>query len=108
MGMSSASSVSLTSLSAAQEIPVIRTITWLLGIREADGVCFNHNTQNYSKPSAQPTRYCPWDRKNWPSYPHEVAAAIEMLSVLLIAVFERSLVFESIDFPGISALAKRN
>jgi len=36
MGMSSASSVSLTSLSAAQEIRVIQTITWLLDIREGE------------------------------------------------------------------------
>jgi hypothetical protein len=36
------------------------------------------------------------------------AASIEMFSVLSATAFERSLLFESIDFPGISALAKRN
>ena len=74
MGMSNVSSVSLIFLSAAQVTHVRQIITWLLDIKEADGVCFNHDTQNYSKPSAQPTRYCLWDRKNRPSYPHEVVA----------------------------------
>ena len=36
MGMSSASSVSLISLSAAQEIRAIQIITWLLDIREGE------------------------------------------------------------------------
>jgi hypothetical protein len=43
MGMSNASSVSLTSLSAAQEIRAIQTITWLLGIKEAEyAILFYH------------------------------------------------------------------
>ena len=36
MGMSNVSSVSLTSLSAAQGIRVIQIITWLLDIREGE------------------------------------------------------------------------
>jgi len=51
MGMSSASSVSLTSLSAAQEIRVIQIITWLLDIREgeAEGIllCENKSRNGY-------------------------------------------------------------
>jgi len=38
MGMSSASYVSLTFLSAAQGIPVRQIITWPWGIREGDDV----------------------------------------------------------------------
>ena len=41
MGMSSASSVSLISLSAAQGIPVRQIITWQLDIREADYASLN-------------------------------------------------------------------
>jgi hypothetical protein len=41
MGMSSASSVSLISSSAAQEIRAIQIITWLLDIREADYASLN-------------------------------------------------------------------
>ena len=45
MGMSNVSSVSLTSLSAAQEIRVTQTITWPLDIREANHEILNvyHN-----------------------------------------------------------------
>jgi len=41
MGMNSASSVSLISLSAAQGIPVRQIITWPLDIREADYASLN-------------------------------------------------------------------
>jgi hypothetical protein len=53
MGMSSVSSVSLTSLSAAQEIRVRQIITWLLDIREADhetlGVYHNGSVTHISR-----------------------------------------------------------
>ena len=53
MGMSSASSVSLTSLSAAQGIPVRQIITWPLDIREADADV-THAVRSSSQASKEP------------------------------------------------------
>jgi len=53
MGMSSVLSVSLTYLSAAQEIPVRQIITWPLDIREADEDV-THAVRSSSQASKEP------------------------------------------------------
>jgi hypothetical protein len=64
MGMSSASSVSLTSLSAAQGIPVRQIITWPLDIREADADV-THAVRSSPQASRKPLGSSP-NALGWP------------------------------------------